>query len=77
VFAPDVLEHVDDDARGLSEVCRVLKPGHKALITVPAFKAHWGLQDRQAFQNRRCRKTPLLGLASSAGFVPQKSYYFN
>jgi SAM-dependent methyltransferase len=43
-----VLEHVDDDLRGLQEIARVLRPDGKVLITVPAFMALWGLQDRFA-----------------------------
>ena len=77
VFATDVLEHVDDDERGLREICRVLAPGSQALITVPAFKVLWGLQDRQAFHKRRYRRKPLLDLVSAAGLLPLKSYYFN
>lgn len=30
-----VLEHVDDDRRAMEEICRVLKPGGWAIITVP------------------------------------------
>jgi len=77
VFATDMLEHVDDDARGLREIYRVLAPGSRSLITVPAFNALWGLQDRQAFHKRRYRRRPLLALISAAGLVPLKSYYFN
>jgi SAM-dependent methyltransferase len=77
VFATDMLEHVDDDAGGLREIGRVMTPGSRSLITVPAFNALWGLQDRQAFHKRRYRRKPLLTLISAAGLVPLKSYYFN
>jgi SAM-dependent methyltransferase len=77
VFATDVLEHMEDDGQGLREISRVLAPGGHALITVPAFMALWGLQDRQAFHKRRYRRKPLLALISAAGLMPLKSYYFN
>jgi SAM-dependent methyltransferase len=77
VFATDVLEHVENDLRGLQEICRVLSPGCQALITVPAFRMLWGLQDRQALHKRRYRKKPLLDLVSAAGLHPIKAYYFN
>ena len=77
VFATDVLEHVENDLRGLEEICRVLSPGCQALITVPAFKMLWGLQDRQALHKRRYRKRALLDLISAAGLRPIKAYYFN
>jgi SAM-dependent methyltransferase len=35
VIAIDVLEHVDDDQRVLKEIRRVLRPGGRAIITVP------------------------------------------
>ncbi|MFN8001580.1 MAG: class I SAM-dependent methyltransferase [Acidobacteriota bacterium] len=38
----DVIEHLDDDVKGLSEIRRVLKPGAPAVIYVPAFQALWG-----------------------------------
>jgi SAM-dependent methyltransferase len=77
VFATDVLEHVDDDLRGLREIARVLRPDGKVLITVPAFMALWGLQDRQALHKRRYRMRPLVELMRSAGLVPLEAYYFN
>ena len=42
VLATDIIEHVDDDARAVRELQRVLAPGGKLLITVPAFRALWG-----------------------------------
>ncbi len=77
VLATDVIEHVDDDARALREVRRVLAPNGFALITVPTFPSLWGLQDRRAQHKRRYRLKPLLHLLRSAGLMPLRSYYFN
>lgn len=39
--ALDVLEHVDDDLKALSEMYRVMKPGAWLIITVPAYGFLW------------------------------------
>ncbi len=77
VLATDVIEHVEDDARALREVTRVLAPSGFALITVPTFPSLWGLQDRRAQHKRRYRLKPLLRLMRTAGLTPLRSYYFN
>src|SRR6266480_4269479 len=41
VLATDIIEHVDDDLKALREIGRVLRPGGKVLITVPAFPILW------------------------------------
>ena len=38
VFASHVLEHIREDARALSEIRRVLKPGGIAVLPVPIFE---------------------------------------
>lgn len=77
VLATDVIEHVDDDARALSEVRRVLRPGGTVLITVPAFPSLWGLQDEVSHHRRRYRAAPLLGLVRAAGLEVQQHFHFN
>jgi SAM-dependent methyltransferase len=77
VLATDVIEHVDDDALALAEIARVLAPGGQVLITVPAFRSLWGLQDEVALHKRRYRLRPLLDLVRSAGLRPSESFYFN
>jgi SAM-dependent methyltransferase len=77
VLATDIIEHVDDDARALSEIARVLKPGGVALVTVPAFTLIWGLQDRVAQHKRRYRRPQLLARITGAGLGVETAYYFN
>ncbi|MGB3182745.1 MAG: methyltransferase domain-containing protein [Cyclobacteriaceae bacterium] len=36
-FCNHVMEHVEDDIRAMSELCRVLKPGAWAIIQIPLF----------------------------------------
>jgi SAM-dependent methyltransferase len=77
ICATDVIEHVDDDARALAEISRVLRHGGYALLTVPTFASLWGLQDEKAHHKRRYRLAPLLAQVRSAGMVPVRFYYFN
>jgi SAM-dependent methyltransferase len=77
LLATDIIEHVDDDLKALREIARVLRPGGKALIVVPAFPILWGLQDRVAQHKRRYRMGGLADRVARAGFAIEVSYYFN
>lgn len=77
VLATDVLEHVDRDAEAASEIRRVLKPGGHALVTVPAFRSLWGLQDVQSHHLRRYRRSSFHRLLVEAGLEVRDLYYFN
>lgn len=48
IIASEVLEHIDDDRRALSELARVLKPGGTIAVTVPRWLpelVNWALDD--------------------------------
>lgn len=77
VLATDVIEHVDADDRALAEIARVLKPGGKAIITVPAFRSLWGPQDDLALHKRRYRMAPLVAQAEAAGLGIRRKFHFN
>lgn len=77
VMATDVVEHVDDDARAVAEVARVLRPGGAALFTVPAFQSLWGLQDEVSRHKRRYRRAGFCRLVEQAGLEIVDQFYFN
>jgi len=77
VLATDVIEHVDEDDVALDELHRVLKPGGRAIITVPAFMSLWGPQDVASEHRRRYRQRELLARIGAAGLTVVDSYYFN
>ena len=77
VLATDIVEHVDRDDKALDEICRVLKPGGYALITVPAFPSLWGLQDVVAHHKRRYRMMPLRERIETSGLSVEQSFHFN
>jgi len=48
VMASEVLEHISDDVAALAEIFRVLKPGGRAVVTVPRYgpeRICWALSD--------------------------------
>lgn len=77
VLATDFLEHVEMDGSAIGEIYRVLLPGGTALITVPAFKCLWGLEDQIANHLRRYRLQPFRSMFDRVGFHIQRCYYFN
>lgn len=77
LLATDIIEHVDDDAKALGEIARVLRAGGKTLIVVPAFPMLWGLQDRVAQHKRRYRMHELTDRVTHAGLAIEVCYYFN
>jgi ubiquinone/menaquinone biosynthesis C-methylase UbiE len=76
-LATDVIEHVDRDELALAEIQRVLRPGGRAIITVPAFMSLWGPQDVVAEHKCRYRKRQLLDRISRSRLETLDSYYFN
>jgi SAM-dependent methyltransferase len=52
-LAFDLFEHVEDDARAVAELLRVLRPGGHLLFTVPAFNFMMSRHDRRLGHFRR------------------------
>lgn len=77
VLATDIIEHVGDDLRALTELRRVVRPGRHVLVTVPAFPALWGMQDEVSLHLRRYRMRPLLDKVRAAGLEPVRNFHFN
>ena len=77
ITALDVIEHLDDDVAGLSEIRRTLKPGASAVIYVPAFMALWGPNDDQSGHKRRYRLPELQAAAEKAGLKVERISYSN
>ncbi len=77
VTALDVVEHMDDDLAGLSEMRRVLRPGGRVLLFVPTFMFLWGLQDDVSHHRRRYRLPELERVLEQAGFEIERTTYAN
>lgn len=53
ILALDVIEHIENDSGAIMAIERALRPGGMAIITVPAYKWLWGVQDDVAHHFRR------------------------
>jgi SAM-dependent methyltransferase len=67
VTSANLLEHVPDDTRALAEVARILKPGGRAAIVVPAGPGTYDYYDRYLGHERRYGRGELARKARSAG----------
>ena len=59
VTAFDVIEHIENEKPVIAELVRILKPGGKIIITVPAYQWLWGVQDKISRHFRRYTAGPL------------------
>lgn len=76
-LALDVIEHIENRKILLSEMYRVLKPGGKALITVPAHSWLWSNHDELNHHFRRYSKEMLQEDLSAAGFSIKSIRWWN
>jgi SAM-dependent methyltransferase len=77
VLALDLIEHMDDDAAGLAEAARLVRPGGFLLVTVPAFQSLWGNQDVVSHHKRRYSAGSLAAAFARAGIQLTWLTYFN
>ncbi len=77
VLLLDVIEHMDDDAGGLAEAARLVRPGGFLLVTVPAFQSLWGNQDIASHHKRRYNAGSLTRAFERAGLPLGWLSYFN
>lgn len=76
VCAFDIVEHVDDDDRALSELSRVAAPGATFLLSVPLHPSHWSAFDDFVGHRRRYQPERLLEKLAEHGFsVSQSAVY--
>jgi SAM-dependent methyltransferase len=73
----DVVEHLDDDVSGLREMRRVLRPGGRMLLFVPAFMFLWGVQDDVSHHRRRYTRSELKVKLQQAGMIVERASYAN
>jgi SAM-dependent methyltransferase len=67
LFAFEVLEHIEEDAKVLGNWMRHLKPGGRLLVSVPAHQRKFGKSDEMVGHVRRYERKALTALLVGAG----------
>lgn len=77
IIASDVLEHIKEDLRTLTDWHGLLKPEGKLIVFVPAFKFLWSVHDEVNHHYRRYSKSEFVNLLKKAGFQIERVSYWN
>lgn len=77
IAAFDVIEHVDQDAASVQALARLLRPGGRLIVTVPAYRWLWSAHDERHHHKRRYTRSSVRSLAVGAGLEVEKCSHFN
>jgi SAM-dependent methyltransferase len=77
IVAVNVIEHLRDDRTAVLRLARLLKPGGKLLVYVPACPFAYGQIDDAIGHYRRYTAATLASLMRSAGLEPTPAHYMN
>jgi SAM-dependent methyltransferase len=78
VAAFDVIEHCEPEARALAEIARVLAPGGRLLMSVPAYQWAWTRFDEDNHHHRRYTRGRAVAAVEASGLrVLRATYAFS
>ncbi len=72
-----VLEHIHDDAAALGTIFRLLKPGGRVLLMLPAHQSLFGTMDQALGHRRRYDAVDVRGKLVAAGFEVEALRFYN
>ena len=75
VFSFNVLEHIEDDAKAISDLLPALAPRGRVLMYVPAFQVLFSSMDRKVGHFRRYRKDSMSKLFETNGYRVRSARY--
>lgn len=75
VAAFDVLEHCEPEPVALAELARVLAPGGRLLLSVPAYSWAWSDFDEENGHHRRYTRRRLVRAVEAAGLTVERTTY--
>ncbi len=73
----DAIEHIPDDAKVMAEVHRILRPGGRIFVSVPAYQFLYANNDRVAQHQRRYTRGMLRRLFKGAGLTVERNTHAN
>jgi 2-polyprenyl-3-methyl-5-hydroxy-6-metoxy-1,4-benzoquinol methylase len=77
VVCLNVVEHIQDDLRGLCNIRSALQPGGRAIVLVPQDQSIYGTLDEVLGHHRRYSAEELRGRMEEAGFHVERVLEFN
>src|SRR4029079_5591172 len=77
IGAFDVLEHLVEDNRALTQMSNAVRPGGGLLVTVPHQPYLWSASDEHAMHQRRYSRAELRRKVESVGFQSELFTSFN
>ncbi len=73
----DAIEHTEDDHAVMLEVARVLRPGGRCFLSVPAYPFLYANNDRVAQHYRRYTRSSIADVFTSAGLEVERNTHTN
>lgn len=77
VYALNVLEHIEDDQQAILNCHKLLRPGGRVIMLVPAYQSLYNGFDEELFHFRRYSQTQFQKLFQTADFHLSDTYHFN
>jgi SAM-dependent methyltransferase len=75
IYSSNVLEHIEDDVAALVQLHRVLRPGGKVILYLPAFQSLYTTVDAAIGHYRRYDATMVRARLEQAGFKVESTFY--
>lgn len=77
IFALNVVEHIKDDSLTMANIKKLLKPGGKVIVLVPAFQSLYNVLDKELYHYRRYVPKTLNHIFKVNDITILKTHYFN